>query len=345
MRKLGLVVVALAVLMLVLVALPRADTGPAVDATAQVFIVNSDGSGLRQLTRGGQPKRSPTWSRDGRRIAYADGALHVLTLESGRDRVIKRTRHTPAHQALAWSPRRQELLYGFRTGGDDLARANLATVRADGSGFRRLTSWRQRGFPLGGPMWSPDGDRIAYVREHAGRNVAVIGRRGDARRMIALFGDDDEPRWSPNGKSILFVHEDERSGTRLVTVSPRARKPRLIGRTLVSARFPGWSHDGTLVAFTGHAAPGEQQALYVLRGARDTAVQKIAPESAESAWSPVAKAIAFADFSGRVKVTAPDGSGQRTLATFAADTDFRHLSWSPDGRRLAFTAEQRPPSG
>jgi Tol biopolymer transport system component len=58
-------------------------------------------------------------------------------------------------------------------------------------------------------------------------------------------------------------------------------------------------------------------------------------------WSPVENTIAFTDFDGHVRVTAPDASGQRTLATFAPDTEFRHLSWSRDGRRLAFSAEKR----
>jgi Tol biopolymer transport system component len=340
MKKVGLAVVVLAGVV-ALIALPRADAGPEVDSTAQVFVVNSDGSGLRQLTHGGQRKSSPTWSPDARRLAYADGALHVLTLGTGKDRVISRPGHNPAHQSLAWSPRQQELLYGFRTGGDELARANLATLRADGSRFRRLASWRQTRFPLGVPTWSPDGERIAYVRRF---DVAVIEPAGNARRTVRLRGDDDEPQWSPNNRSILFVRDGERSGQELWTVSRRGAAPRRIGPPLVSARFPDWSHDGTRVAFTGHAATGEQQALYVLRAERAAASQKIAPEAAESAWSPVGAAIAFADFGGHVKLTAPDGSGQRTLATFPADTDFRHLSWSPDGRRLAFTAQKRPPS-
>jgi Tol biopolymer transport system component len=106
-----------------------------------------------------------------------------------------------------------------------------------------------------------------------------------------------------------------------------------------------WSPAGTHVAFTGHSDTGARdQVLFVLEAGPQGGPRLIAEHVGNSAWSPTADLIAFTNFSGEVRVTAPDGSGQRTLAAFVPDTEFRYPSWSPDGKRLAFIAEKRRPS-
>jgi Tol biopolymer transport system component len=77
----------------------------------------------------------------------------------------------------------------------------------------------------------------------------------------------------------------------------------------------------------------------------DAVPHLIVDHVAGSAWSPAEQdVIAFADFDGHIGVVAPDGSGRRDIATFAKNTEFRDLAWSPDGKRLAFTAEKQRPS-
>lgn len=59
-------------------------------------------------------------------------------------------------------------------------------------------------------------------------------------------------------------------------------------------------------------------------------------------WSPDGSQIAYADYDGRVRVIASDGSDTRTL-TNLSDAEIFGLAWSPDGRRLGFAAKERPP--
>jgi Tol biopolymer transport system component len=60
----------------------NATLGPGGDFPAQIFVINADGSGLRQLTHTAD-NRWPTWSPDGSRIAFARGELTLKTASDG----------------------------------------------------------------------------------------------------------------------------------------------------------------------------------------------------------------------------------------------------------------------
>ena len=85
------------------------------------------------------------------------------------------------------------------TGSPQVYIANL-----DGSRLRQLT----RGFPdVAEPVWSPEGDRIAYIAfgENGIRNVHVVDiATGHSRRVTDESNDTWSPEWSPDGRSILF---------------------------------------------------------------------------------------------------------------------------------------------
>lgn len=360
------VVTALVLVVAALVALApllEAQTGPALGFAPQVFVIGADGTGLRQLTNGNGWRRTPTWSRDGRRLAYAGRAIKVITLATGEARALARSGQLGGNGWVAWSPTRDEILFTYGAGTEDRPRTAIGTLSADGRRFRKLASWKSLRSPLGGPTWSPDGRRIAYLLEgkplsrggplgtvSGGHlDVAVMTRTGKQKRRFRLRGDEWAPLWSPDGRWLLFGRETGRSTTRrskfgLWRMSPGGSVLQRVGPRLINAD-PTWSHDSTRVAFSGHTDTGaRQQALYVMNVGRQTVPRMVIDEVGASAWSPTGELIAFADFNGGLRVTAPDGSGQRTLATFAPDTEFRNLNWSPDGSRLAFIAEKQRPS-
>ncbi|HEX6747653.1 MAG TPA: Ig-like domain-containing protein [Longimicrobium sp.] len=103
----------------------------------------------------------------------------------------------------------------------DPSASEIYIMEADGNGLRRLTystvysnvnSWNENLLPV----WSPDGKRIAFIREHmssAGGNPEIYVINSDGTGEIRLTFDshvDSDPTWSPDGNKIAFV--SNRSG-------------------------------------------------------------------------------------------------------------------------------------
>ena len=186
--------------------------GPEVEAQSEIFAVRPDGSGLRQLTFNEHFDADPTWSPDRRYVAYKsvrDGQadIWVLDTRSGEERRITET--DMEKWRLAWSPRGDTIAYT----GIYEERSDIFIVGVEGGEPRNLTE------PVGiewawGPSWSPDGERITFVRHEDGWNneIYVLDVWSDDPHVENLSRHDAVdiwPAWSPHGDVILFWSDRE----------------------------------------------------------------------------------------------------------------------------------------
>ncbi len=104
----------------------------------------------------------------------------------------------------ACDPRGEVLVFDSDRGEDETR--ELYASDYDGSGLRQLTDTSGDNFQ---PVWSPDGERLAYVSTEAGdANIWLVNRAGTNFRPITRdAGDDLFPSWSPDGNVLFFSTE------------------------------------------------------------------------------------------------------------------------------------------
>ena len=162
----------------------------------------------------------PQWTPDGRhvifhrygdiRVAAVDGSGSSWHIHEVRDRLEDRSVRLDSSYAPSVSPDGSEILYVHRYTRDTVARDlnfEIHVAALDGSNIRRLTESDSHEV---GPVWSPDGTRIAYWSsslESPAWALMTIARDGTAKRQLvtAERGAPPPVRWSPDGRHPAFV--------------------------------------------------------------------------------------------------------------------------------------------
>lgn len=194
--------------------------------TQAIYVVNADGSGLRDLTPGlaGVSASGLAWSHDGTRIAFTSNVagtdeLHVVDVDGPVGNATKL--ELPACQGQgwcavpAWSPDDAQLAFLLGSPqGHDMS-SQIATIGADGSDLEVLTSGTTF---FASVDWSPDGSTLAATGDEPGDpyDVYTIDAAGGAPvRLTDQPGHDGGAHWMSDGR-ILFV--SDRTGERQLFV-------------------------------------------------------------------------------------------------------------------------------
>jgi Tol biopolymer transport system component len=170
----------------------------------KIFVINSDGSGQRKLTRDSVDELAPAWSPDGRRIAFVrDNAIWTMNPQGTHRRRLIGASYDIF--APTYTPKSDHIVFLSSRGG--LVSA-VWIMRADGSHLRRLTPGWLKGLPMD---VSPDGRRV-LVNDNTSTNAATsiweVNIDGTHLHRLTRAGccyHDGNARYSPDGRTIAFV--------------------------------------------------------------------------------------------------------------------------------------------
>jgi Tol biopolymer transport system component len=248
---------------------------------------------------------SPSWSPDGRRMVFHREVDHNWPPVSERHSRDPQFRLIRTGVFPSYSPSGVRLICMDGTAAI-LSHAILA-MNADGSQRSVLFQDAEKS-PLC-PVWSPQGDRIAFglgrffqtVQGRAPADIALMKNDGTGFRILTHgTGNHGFPSWSPDGQRLVYRSSGgDNDGLFIIDIASGEVNSLITGAT--HDNFPAWSPTGDRIAFTSYR-DGDYE-IYTIKpdGTDLTRLTHSPGNDAHCAWSPDGKWIAFASQRGGFK--------------------------------------------
>jgi len=304
------------------------------------------GAKENQLTADGQQNFQPSWSPDGKWIAYYSQSRHGIWLIPAGGGVARQI--VDFGSKPSWSPDGSQI--AFQSDGlSDISTTSAAApsssiwvVAAQGGEAQQLT---KPGNPVGGhgsPVWSPDGKSIAFVANSISSSI-VWSMNLNGSNLVRMTPDNREfydPVYSPSGKSLVVVS----GGVWQIPLSgdgqPAGKPEQIASPAMAQVRGLSFSADGKKVVSSVVRQKGNLWSVPVSKtsGERtrsavpfveDTSIRKTNPIFSNDG-TKVAYAVWIAGFAGSVWTVGDKGNDRFQVTTEPSAI----VGWMPEGNRL-----------
>jgi Tol biopolymer transport system component len=271
---------------------------------AEIYKINPDGSGLKQVTNNTVHDYDPSWSPDGSKVAFwrprGNGSSEIFVKNTTNGQLVQLTdsNDSMSDSSPSWSPDGSKIVFVSNNLTEPERSREIWVMNSDGSGRKRLTT---NSLYEGWVVWSPDGSKIAFdtwsnendiwVMNADGTNLQNLTNTSENTSDPTIRYIERRPTWSPDGSRIAFsgdyyVAENAAYASDIYAINADGSgEVNLTNTPTLSERAPAWSPNGRKIAFIKGSADFFVPDIWVMN-ADGTSPRNITNSSEEGEWSP-----------------------------------------------------------
>ncbi len=218
--------------------------------------------------------------------------------------------------------------------------SKYSLVVADADGYNPQVVLRSAD-PIMSPVWSPEGNRLAYVSfEGQKSQIVVQDVYSGVRQIVSQYpGINGAPAWSPDGQRLAYTLSKDDNPEIYINNLASGNLTRLTYNNAIDTE-PVWSPDGKSIVFTSDRGGSPQLYLLPLNGGEPQRLTFAGDYNADATFAPDGRSLAMVHrLQGQFHIAVMDLQNRQLRVLTQGGLD-ESPSFAPNGSMIIYATSQ-----